>query len=138
MGSEIFKIAAIHLRPVLLVLSLLVLYRGHNEPGGGFIGGLMAGMAFVLYAMAVGVEQARKARTIKPVSFMGAGLMFALISGIIAPITVNGVFMQGVWTELSLPGIDAIKLGTPLLFDAGVFLLVTGMITSIMFAIMEE
>jgi multicomponent Na+:H+ antiporter subunit B len=138
MGSEIFKIAAIHLRPVLLVLSLLVLYRGHNEPGGGFIGGLMAGMAFVLYAMAVGVEQARKARTIKPVSFMGAGLMFALISGIIAPITGNGVFMQGVWTELSLPGIDAIKLGTPLLFDAGVFLLVTGMITSIMFAIMEE
>jgi multicomponent Na+:H+ antiporter subunit B len=138
MGSVIFRIAAIHLRPILLVLSIVVLYRGHNEPGGGFIGGLMAGMAFVLYAMAVGVEQAREARTIKPVSFMGTGLMLALLSGFIAPLTGKGVFMEGVWTELSLPGLDAIKLGTPLLFDAGVFLVVAGMITSIMFAIMEE
>jgi multicomponent Na+:H+ antiporter subunit B len=138
MASEIFKIAAVQLRPILLVLSLIVLYRGHNEPGGGFIGGIMAGMGFVLYAMAVGVEKARKSRTIKPVSFMGLGLFFALISGLFAPFSGVGLFMQGVWTEIELPWGSAIKLGTPLLFDAGVYLLVTGMITSIMYAIMEE
>lgn len=138
MVSEIFKIAAIHLRPILLVLSLIVLYRGHNEPGGGFIGGIMAGMGFVLYAMAVGVDKARKARTIKPVSFMGFGLFFALISGLIAPISGKGLFMQGIWFEWALPWGSFLKLGTPLLFDAGVYLLVTGMITSIMYAIMEE
>lgn len=60
MKSYIVQLAATRLLPVTLILSLLVFYRGHNEPGGGFIGGLMAAAGFIFYAMAFDTQEAEK------------------------------------------------------------------------------
>jgi multisubunit Na+/H+ antiporter MnhB subunit len=137
LDSIILQIAARHMRPILIALSLVVLYRGHNEPGGGFIGGLMFGSAFILYAMGFGVEKTRETTFINPINLTALGLLIALISGIPA-VFAGDIFMTGEWFTL-LEGTDLeIKLGTPLLFDIGVYLAVAGMLMLVMFSIMEE
>lgn len=138
MRSEILKIAALHLKPLLLILSLIVLIRGHNEPGGGFVGGLMAGTAYVLYGMAFGAEKTRQLRMVKPFLLIGLGLLFALVSGLLALLLTGGTILEGIWFSIPVYGDYAIKLGSPLLFDSGVYLLVAGMLMLVMISIMEE
>jgi len=138
MRSEILKIAALHLKPLLLILSLIVLIRGHNEPGGGFVGGLMAGTAYVLYGMAFGAEKTRQLLMVKPFLLIGLGLMLALLSGAVPLIFSTGSFLEGLWISIPLIGGHVLKLGTPLLFDGGVYLIVAGMLMLVMISIMEE
>lgn len=137
MESVILQIASRHMRPLLIILSLVVLYRGHNEPGGGFIGGLMLGAAYILYAMGYGVTKTQKATPISPIVLTALGLLLALLSGL--PALFSGLeFMTGQWiTIFTGTGFEQ-KLGTPLLFDLGVYLTVAGMLTLVMFSIMEE
>lgn len=131
--SEILRIAARFMRPLLLGLSVIVLLRGHQDPGGGFIGGLMVGAAYILYAMAYGVKAARRTYLLKPMYMMGLGLSIALLSGL--PGVIAGEpYMKGMWWEV----ISGIKLGTPVIFDLGVYFTVAGMLTQVMDAIMEE
>lgn len=137
MESVILQIAARHMRPLLVILSLVVLYRGHNEPGGGFIGGLMLGAAYILYAMAFGVQKTQKSIRISPVIFTGMGLLLALASGLPA-LLAGHVFMTGEWITLFSGTGFELKLGTPLLFDLGVYFAVAGMLMLVMFSIMEE
>lgn len=137
MESIILQIAARHLKPILFALSLVVLYRGHNEPGGGFIGGLIFGSAYILYAMAFGVDKTRNSILINPINLTATGLLVAVLSGL--PAVIPGeVFMTGQWITLFAGTLAEIKLGTPLLFDVGVYLSVAGMLMLLMFSIMEE
>ena len=71
------------LLPLLLMASVFLLLRGHNEPGGGFLGGLLAGVAFVLVAVAFGPTAARKALGVQPMTLIGWGLAFALLGAVI-------------------------------------------------------
>ena len=64
--SPIFRTAARLLMPLLLLFSVFLLLRGHNEPGGGFVGGLVAAAAFALYAIAFGTRRARQALVVSP------------------------------------------------------------------------
>ena len=137
MESVILKIAAQHMRPILIILSLVVLYRGHNEPGGGFIGGLMLGSAFILYAMAFGVKKTQASVFFNPVNLTAIGLLVALLSGVPA-LFAGDVFMTGEWVTFFKHTAFELKLGTPLLFDLGVYLTVAGMLMLVMFSIMEE
>ena len=66
--------------PLLLLFAMFLLWRGHNEPGGGFVGGLVAAAAFSLYAIAYGVERARRALLVEPMTLLGAGLLVALVA----------------------------------------------------------
>ncbi len=137
MESVILQIAARHMRPLLVILSLVVLYRGHNEPGGGFIGGLMLGAAYILYAMGFGVPKTQKAIPFSPMVLTATGLLLALVSGL--PALFNDfVFMTGQWIIMFEGTGLELKLGTPLLFDFGVYLTVAGMLTLVVFSIMEE
>lgn len=131
--SEILRIAAKMMYPLLLGLSVVVLLRGHQEPGGGFIGGLMVGAAYILYAMAYGVKETRRKYFLQPLHLMGLGLLIAVLSGLPGVIG-GGPYMKGEWWEL----ISGIKLGTPVIFDLGVYLTVAGMLTQVMDSIMEE
>ena len=82
--------------PLLLLFSVFLLLRGHNEPGGGFVGGLVAAAAFALYAIAYGVERARRALLVKPLTLLGAGLLIALASGV--PAVLRGQpFLTAQW-----------------------------------------
>lgn len=137
MESIILQIAARHMRPLLIGLSLIVLYRGHNEPGGGFIGGLMFGAAYILYAMAFGVVKTQKSIFFHPINLTAVGLLIALISGLPA-LLLNDSFMTGEWYTFFQGTMMELKLGTPLIFDVGVYFAVAGMLMLVMFSIMEE
>ena len=129
--STIFRTAARLLMPLLLLFSVFLLLRGHNEPGGGFVGGLVAAAAFALYAIAFGVERARQALLVTPLTLLGAGLLIALGSGM--PAALRGQpFMTAQWA------LGPVTLGTPALFDIGVFLVVAGVVLMMIFSLAEE
>ena len=131
MTSVIFQTATRLLMPLLLLFALFLLWRGHNEPGGGFVGGLVAAAAFSLYLIAYGVDRARRALFVSPMTLLGVGLLIALVSSI--PAAVRGQsFLTAQWM------VEPIHLGTPMLFDIGVFLVVTGVTLMMIFSLAEE
>ena len=130
-NSPIFRTAARLLMPLLLLFSVFLLLRGHNEPGGGFVGGLVAAAAFALYAIAFGVQRARQALLVSPLTLLGAGLLIALLGGV--PAVLRGEpFLSAVWASGPVP------LGTPAVFDVGVFLVVAGVVLMMIFSLAEE
>jgi multicomponent Na+:H+ antiporter subunit B len=137
MTSLILRTASRIVRPLLLLFSVFLLVRGHNEPGGGFVGGLVAATAFALYAIAFGPEEARRSLRLDPRTLVGAGLVLALAGGV-GPVLAGEPFLTGRWTELRLFGAGAIPLGTPLLFDVGVYLIVVGFTLSVILSFAEE
>jgi multicomponent Na+:H+ antiporter subunit B len=124
-----------YLVPVLLLLSLFLLTRGHNEPGGGFVGGLVAGAAFALYAIAHTVHEARRLLRFPPRTLIGVGLLIAVGSGLVS-LLFQQPFMTGIWSTVELPFMG--KIGTPGIFDIGVYIAVLGVILQIIFELMEE
>jgi len=135
--SSLILLAAVRvLMPLLLLYAFFLLWRGHNAPGGGFVGGLVAASAFVLYSLTAGVEASRRALRVHPSTLLNLGLGVALVSGL--PGTVlHGSFMTALWGTLGA-GEAALTLGTPLLFDVGVFLAVMGVVLTIVFTLAES
>lgn len=123
--SLILRVATRLLIPLLLLFSAFLLLRGHNEPGGGFVGGLVAASGFVLYAFSRGNQQAAEVLHAPPRSLLGIGLACALGAGLLA-LWSGAAFLQSLWTDLHLPFGLEYHLGTTLLFDIGVFLVVVG------------
>jgi multicomponent Na+:H+ antiporter subunit A len=129
--SPIFRTAARLLMPLLLLFSVFLLLRGHNEPGGGFVAGLVGAAAFALYAIAYGVPPARGALLVRPLTLLGAGLLIALVSGL--PAMVRGQpYLTAQWV------LGPVAIGTPLVFDIGVFLVVAGVVLMMVFTLAEE
>jgi multicomponent Na+:H+ antiporter subunit B len=135
MGTLILSTAARYLLPLLLLFSIFVFARGHNEPGGGFVGGLVAAAAFALYSMAYTPAQARRLLSVDPRLLISLGLLIALASGLMSLVT-GLPFMTGLWGHASWPVIGT--PGTPVLFDLGVYLSVIGAILTIFFALAED
>ena len=104
----------------MLAGSLLLLWRGHNLPGGGFIGGLVAACGLILLVLTYGHGQIRRVLPVAPAQLIGIGLGCAAGAGMLGLIA-GSAFLTGLWT---FPG--GLPLGTPLLFDIGVFLTVFG------------
>ena len=127
----VLEAAARLLFPVVLVFSVFLLLRGHNEPGGGFVGGLVAAAAFALYSIAFGVERARRAVLVRPLTLLGAGLLVALLSGL-PGVQQGRPFLSALWTT------GPMAVGTPALFDIGVFLVVAGVVLMMVFSLAEE
>lgn len=120
--------------PFLVAFSVYLLLRGHNLPGGGFIGGLVLASAIVLRVM---VDPWRKSG-LEPVSLVGCGLLVALASAVM-PLMAGRTFFTGLWGgEIWLPTIGKLKLGTPLMFDTGVFLVVTGVAAKILLVLVSQ
>jgi multicomponent Na+:H+ antiporter subunit B len=121
--------------PILLLLSLFMLVRGHNLPGGGFIGGLVGASAIILQIVAFGPGFARRVMPTNFLMMSGLGVVVAAISGLPA-LWLNLPFMEAFWMDDPVPGLG--KLGTPLLFDIGVFITVIGVTTQLAFMLAEE
>jgi len=135
MRSLILAATARFLLPVLFMFSIFLLVRGHHLPGGGFVGGLVAAAAFVLYGIAHGVEEARSLLRVNTISLMGVGLLLALASGLLS--LVHGEsFMTGLWFHHPVPVLG--KLGTPVVFDIGVYLVVLGATLTVLFNLVED
>lgn len=137
MRGLILPTAATWLMPVLVLFSLFLLLRGHNEPGGGFAGGLVAAAAFVLLSIASGVGAARRALHFDPRTFVGVGLLLMLVGGIVGPLLFGDPFLTAHWLKVGF-GEQEFSLGTPLVFDVGVYLGVAGTILLIAFSLEEE
>jgi multicomponent Na+:H+ antiporter subunit B len=132
--SLIVRSSTRFLLPLMLLFSVFLLVRGHNEPGGGFVGGLTAATAFTLVLLADGLEAARRLLRVAPLSLVAAGLTVALASGL--PALLQGrPYMTGVWLAVPLPVVG--KIGSPVVFDVGVYLVVLGIVLAILFALAE-
>ena len=135
MSSSILQTATRVLMPLLLLFALFLLLRGHNQPGGGFVGGLVVASSFVLYSIAFGVDAGRRALLVRPATLLGVGLLVALTSGLPA-LVARRPFMTAQWVEVPF-GRSAVAVGTPLVFDVGVFLAVVGVVLTIVFTLAE-
>ncbi len=123
------------LTPLFIGFALYMFFRGHNNPGGGFIAGLIASIPFMLHAMVFGYEGTTRVFKIKPKLLASIGLLLALVSGLFS--VFNGQpFMSPIWIEETVPLIG--KIGTPIFFDLGVFLVVFGVVLQITFLLTEE
>jgi multicomponent Na+:H+ antiporter subunit B len=131
MNSLILSTATRFLVPVIVLLSFFVFYRGHNEPGGGFIGGLLGATAFALLEKARGREAAERAMIFPPQSIAAFGLGCALLAGVWGGLQY-GYFLKGVWPFYERYGLP---FGSIFLFDLGVYLVVLGTVCSILFAL---
>jgi multicomponent Na+:H+ antiporter subunit B len=136
MRTLILKSASSYLLPVLLLFSVFILLRGHYLPGGGFVGGLVAAIAFVLDAFSNGLEKTKTILKIHPGFLMPLGLLVAFLSGISPMVFSDLPFMTGIWAENPIPVIGAI--GSALFFDLGVYLVVIGAALTIIFTISES
>jgi multicomponent Na+:H+ antiporter subunit B len=133
--SPILRSGARFLVPLMLLFSVFVLVRGHNEPGGGFVGGLVAATAIALVLLSEGLDEARRLLRVDPLALVAAGLLVALASGV-PPLLRGWPYMTGLWLKVPLPVVG--KVGSPVIFDVGVYLVVLGIVLAILFALAEE
>ncbi|TVQ34414.1 MAG: Na(+)/H(+) antiporter subunit B [Geminicoccaceae bacterium] len=140
MNSIILTAAARILTPLMIAFSLFILLRGHNEPGGGFIGGLVGATGFALYAKATSVKETIRALRLQPPTIAVLGLGAALLAGMWGQF-FGDAFLQGMWPFYG-PGPDGGTVGLPvgsvLLFDIGVYLVVIGSVLTILFALEDD
>jgi multisubunit Na+/H+ antiporter MnhB subunit len=111
----------------ILVLSLYFLFAGHNQPGGGFVGGLTAGAAISFRYVAGGVAEVRRAFALRPWTIMGGGLFIAVMTAIV-PIMTGNALLEHAAFEAEVPILGTVKATSALPFDIGVYLVVLGLI----------
>jgi multicomponent Na+:H+ antiporter subunit B len=136
MDSLILRTATRLLLSVMLLFSFFILLRGHNAPGGGFIGGLIAASAFALHSIAFGPAALRHLLVFDPKAIAGLGMLVAIIAGLWSAV-IGDAFLTGQWFHWG-EGEGAFHVGTPLVFDVGVFLVVIGAVLTIIVALEEE
>ncbi len=136
MRSLILRTVAPLIVGLMVLFSIFVLLRGHNEPGGGFIGGLIAVAALSIYGIAFGVETVRRAIVFHPLAIAGAGLMLSTLSGLVSMV-FHVPFMTGLWIYPVILG-EEVPLSSVMTFDIGVYLVVVGAMTSVALSLEER
>ena len=135
MRSIILETVARFLTPLLVLFSIFLLLRGHHEPGGGFAGGLLASTAFALFMISSGRKEASHALPFDARMLIGGGLLVAFIAAAFG-LFQGQPLLTGVW--IAVPEGETPHYGTPLLFDVGVFLVVSGITILILQSLAEE
>jgi|EndMetStandDraft_7_1072992.scaffolds.fasta_scaffold26078_2 multicomponent Na+:H+ antiporter subunit B len=130
MNTLIFRTTAPVIAIAMLLFSLIILLRGHNDPGGGFIGGLIAASAVALHGMAHGVKSVRRLLRVNPIVVAGAGVLLATASGLIS-LLFGSTFLTAHWLPFYL-------FGVPGLFDVGVYLVVFGTLSAVALALEDD
>jgi multicomponent Na+:H+ antiporter subunit B len=135
-NSLILRTATQLLITVLLLFSVFLLLRGHDLPGGGFIGGLTAASALALHAIANGLGDARRLLRAPPQALTSLGLLLAVAAGFLA-LAGGAPYLTGQWWIFELAGTQ-VKLSSPLVFDVGVYLVVVGVVLTMVFSLEER
>jgi multicomponent Na+:H+ antiporter subunit B len=135
--SLILQTATRYLMPLLVLFSVFLLLEGHQRPGGGFIGGLIVAASVALWALAYDVPEAARILPLAPHRLIGGGLLVAGASGL-GGVLSGRPFLTAFWGAVPLGEGRRLDLGTPLLFDFGVYLVVIGVVLMIVFALAEE
>jgi multicomponent Na+:H+ antiporter subunit A len=129
--SLVLEVATRLIFPLIMVLSFYFFFAGHNTPGGGFAGGLTAGLALVLRYLAGGRYELGEALPLDAGKVLGAGLTLSAGTAVTslllgAPVLSSAVF------EVDVPVLGHIKLVTALFFDLGVYLIVVGLVLDVL------
>ncbi|ANY10216.1 cation transporter [Pseudonocardia sp. HH130630-07] len=127
----VLEAAARLLFPTVLVFSVFLLFEGHYGPGGGFSGGLVAGLAFVLRHIAGGADDPGSTMRIRPPAVVGTGLIISVLTGL-APVLWGGSVFESAKWRLDLGELGYVDLVTSLLLDVGVYLLIIGVVLDLL------
>jgi len=121
----------------VLVFSLFLLFAGHNQPGGGFAGGLVAGVVVVMAWVVGGTETMGRILPVRSSALLGTGLLLASGTGF-ASLILGGAFMESASLTVGIPLIGSLKAVSVLVFDIGVYLVVVGMALWLVRALGDE
>ncbi|OZY30551.1 monovalent cation/H+ antiporter subunit A [Pseudomonas lundensis] len=125
------------LLPIAFVVSMYLFMRGHNQPGGGFVAGLVMSVAFILQYMVAGTQWVEAQMSLRPLRWMGTGLLFATITGLGA-IGFGYPFLTTHTAHFNLPLLGDIHVASALFFDIGVFAVVVGATLLILTALAHQ
>lgn len=121
----------------VLVFAVFLLLSGHNAPGGGFVGGLVAGSALLLRYLTGGADEVEGRVTLAPEALIGTGLAMAALTG--ASAWIRGEpYLSNAFLSLDLPLLGTVKTTSALPFDTGVFLVVFGVCLAIIVSLGRE
>ena len=123
------------LTPLFIGFAIYMFFRGHDNPGGGFIAGLIASIPFMLHSMVFGYQRTMRVYRVRPRLLAGLGLLLALLSGMFS-VAKGDLYLTSIWVEEKLPFVG--KIGTPIFFDFGVMLVVFGVVLEITFLLTDE
>ena len=129
--SIIFEVITRLLFPVLIVIAIFLLFAGHNQPGGGFAGGIVTGLALTVRYLAGGRYELDEAAPVDAGTLMGTGLFIAAVAGL-APLAFGGVVLQSAQFYLQVPVLGEVHVVTSMLFDIGVYLVVVGLLLDLL------
>jgi multicomponent Na+:H+ antiporter subunit A len=113
--------------PTVILMSLWLLFSGHDQPGGGFVGGLLAGSALTLRYIAGGMDEIRRWSRFRPWTILGTGLLIAAVDATV-PIALGRSVLEVGTATIDLPVLGTLSMSSSLLFDTGVYLAVVGMV----------
>ena len=125
------------LLPIALVVSFYLFMRGHNLPGGGFVAGLVMSVAFILQYMVAGTQWVEAQMSLRPLRWMGTGLLFAVATGLGA-LAWGYPFLTTHTLHLDLPLFGDIHIASALFFDIGVYAVVVGATLLILTALAHQ
>lgn len=125
------------LLPIALVVSFYLFMRGHNLPGGGFVAGLVMSVAFILQYMVAGTQWVEAQMSLRPLRWMGTGLLFATLTGLGA-LAFGYPFLTTHTLHLDLPLLGDIHIASALFFDIGVYAVVVGSTLLILTALAHQ
>jgi multicomponent Na+:H+ antiporter subunit A len=117
--------------------SLYLLFAGHNQPGGGFVGGLVAGAAIALRYVSGGIAEVRQLSRFAPWTILGSGLLVATTTAVV-PMLFGEAVLESAKLELELPVLGTVKATSALAFDIGVYLVVVGLVLMVFEAFGDE
>lgn len=135
MESLILTLSTYLMMPILLMMSFFLFVRGHNAPGGGFIAGLMTSAALCLFMLTYGTRRTREVIRFDPKTLSGVGLLISTFSGVLA-LFDDKDYMKSYWFEFKY-GSWHLEIGTPILFDLGVYFVVIGMVIGVVICLSE-
>ncbi len=121
----------------IAAFSLYLLFSGHNSPGGGFSGGLVAGGGLVLLFAGGGIADVRDVIPVPPQVLLGAGLLLAGVTGVAGQL-FEGAFLASGYRRIDLPVLGEISLSSVLAFDTGVYLVVVGLVLAVLVTLGAE
>jgi multicomponent Na+:H+ antiporter subunit A len=113
--------------PAVMVGSIYLLFAGHNQPGGGFVGGIVAGAAVALRYVAGGIDEVRRLSRAHPWTVLGAGMLLATLTAVV-PVLLGAAPLESAIVEVDLPLLGHVKVTSGLPFDVGVYLVVLGLV----------
>lgn len=134
-SSYIFRSVVRLLFFLINLIAIYLLLRGHNLPGGGFIGGLATAISLILLSLGIGLEELHRLIRLDPVRLAVTGLGISVFTGCAVLLGGHRFLQHFDWHIHDLPMVGDLHIGTPLLFDVGVYLVVVGTVSKIIFVL---